>query len=289
MKTMKTVETIRAHAIITLASVVYAVGIALLLDPNNLAPGGVSSLAIILNRLLPLPVGTLMFILNVPIFIFGIWKLGGRLIVRSIYCQAVSSVMINYLGAHFPVITEDKLLAALSGAVLMGIGIGVVMKQDATTGGMDIVVKVIRKKVPYLKTNSLFFITDMFVVALSAIVFRNVEVALYAAVTVVVDSYVLDLVLYGRDEAKLLYIISDYSERIAARILKEVDLGLTFVEGKGGYSGADKKVILVVMHKPLLPKVEEIVRQEDPAAFMIVTNASEIYGEGYKDIFSEKL
>lgn len=274
---------------ITLASAVYAVGIALFLDPNNLAPGGVSGLAIIISRLLPLEVGTLMFLLNVPIFIFGLWKLGGRLIIRSIYCQAVSSVMINYLSAHFDVITEDKLLAALSGAALMGFGIGVVMKQDATTGGMDIVVKIIRKKLPYLKTNSLFLITDICVVALSAVVFRDIEVALYAAVAVVMDSIVLDIVLYGRDEAKLLYIISDYSERIAARILKDVDLGLTFVEGKGGYSGADKKVILVVMHKPLLPKVEEIVRQEDPAAFMIVTNASEIYGEGYKDIFSEKL
>ncbi len=274
---------------ITLASAVYAVGIALLLDPNNLAPGGVSGLAIILNRLISVPVGTLMFLLNVPIFIFGLWKLGGRLIIRSIYCQAVSSLMINYLGAHFAVITEDKLLAALSGAVLMGLGIGVVMKQDATTGGMDIVVKIIRKKLPYLKTNSLFLITDICVVALSAVVFQNIEVALYAAVAVVTDSVVLDIVLYGRDEAKLLYIISDYSERIAERILKDVDIGLTFVEGHGGYSGADKKVIMVVMHKPLLPKVEEIVRQEDPAAFMIVTNASEIYGEGYKNIFSEKL
>ncbi|MCD8379863.1 MAG: YitT family protein [Lachnospiraceae bacterium] len=286
---MKTIETFRAYVMITLASAVYAVGIALFLDPNNLAPGGVSGLAIIISRLLPLEVGTLMFLLNVPIFIFGLWKLGGRLIIRSIYCQAVSSVMINYLSAHFDVITEDKLLAALSGAALMGFGIGVVMKQDATTGGMDIVVKIIRKKLPYLKTNSLFLITDICVVALSAVVFRDIEVALYAAVAVVMDSIVLDIVLYGRDEAKLLYIISDYSERIAARILKDVDLGLTFVEGKGGYSGADKKVILVVMHKPLLPKVEEIVRQEDPAAFMIVTNASEIYGEGYKDIFSEKL
>ncbi|MCD8326769.1 MAG: YitT family protein [Lachnospiraceae bacterium] len=286
---MKYLNAAKAYLIITLASAVYSVGIALFLDPNNLAPGGVSGLAIILNRLLPLQVGTLMFLLNIPILILGIWKLGVRVIVRSVYCLAVSSVMINYLSAHFQVITEDKLLAALSGAVLMGVGIGVVMKQDATTGGMDIVIKVLRKKYPQLKTNSLFLITDIFVVALSAVVFMDIEAALYAAVTVVMNSVVLDMVLYGRDEAKLLYIISDHSAQIAERILKELDIGLTYVHGKGGYSGRDKEVLMVVMHKNLLPKAEEVVRQEDPAAFMIVTSANEIYGEGYKNIFSEKL
>ncbi len=286
---MKCLNIIKEYLIITVASVIYSVGIALFLDPNNLAPGGVSGLAIIINRLVPLQVGTLMFLLNIPVFILGIWKLGVRVIVRSVYCLAVSSVMINYMSAHFSVITQDKLLAALSGAVLMGVGIGVVMKQSATTGGMDIVVKVLRRKYPQLKTNSLFLMTDIFVVALSAVVFQDIEAALYAAVTVVMNSIVLDIVLYGRDEAKLLYIISDHSGRIADRILKELDIGLTYVHGRGGYSGLDKEVLMVVMHKNLLPGAEEIVKQEDPEAFMIVTSANEIYGEGYKNIFSEKL
>ncbi|MCD8129946.1 MAG: YitT family protein [Lachnospiraceae bacterium] len=286
---MKYLNVIKEYLIITLASVVYSVGIALFLDPNNLAPGGVSGLAIILNRLVPLQVGTLMFLLNIPIFVLGIWKLGARVVVRSVYCLAVSSVMINYMSANFSVITRDKLLAALSGAVLMGVGIGVVMKQNATTGGMDIVIKVLRRKYPQLKTNSLFLMTDIFVVALSAVVFRDIEAALYAAVTVVMNSIVLDIVLYGRDEAKLLYIISDYSGRIADRVLKELDIGLTYVHGRGGYSGRDKEVLMVVMHKNLLPRAEEIVKQEDPEAFMIVTSANEIYGEGYKNIFSERL
>lgn len=286
---MKYFNVIKAYLVITLASVAYCAGIALFLDPNNLAPGGVSGLAIILNRLVPLQVGTLMFLLNIPIFVLGIWKLGVRVVVRSIYCLTVSSFLINDMSARFHVITEDKLLAALSGAVLMGVGIGVVMKQNATTGGMDIVVRVLRRKYPQLKTNSLFLITDICVVALSAVVFQDIEAALYAAVTVVVNSVVLDMVLYGRDEAKLLYIISDHSERIGGRLLKELDIGLTYVHGKGGYSGRDKEVLMVVMHKNLLPRAEEVVKQEDPAAFMIVTNASEIYGEGYKNIFSEKL
>ncbi|MCD7737916.1 MAG: YitT family protein [Lachnospiraceae bacterium] len=286
---MKCLNVVKEYLIITVASVVYSVGIALFLDPNNLAPGGVSGLAIILNRLVPLQVGTLMFLLNIPIFILGIWKLGVRVIVRSVYCLAVSSVMINFMSENFSVITQDKLLAALSGAVLMGVGIGVVMKQNATTGGMDIVVKVLRRKYPQLKTNSLFLMTDALVVALSAVVFRDIEAALYAAVTVVMNSIVLDIVLYGRDEAKLLYIISDHSRRIADRILKELDIGLTYVHGQGGYSGLDKEVLMVVMHKNLLPGAEEIVKQEDPEAFMIVTSANEIYGEGYKNIFSEKL
>lgn len=171
----------------------------------------------------------------------------------------------------------------------MTLGIGLAFKAGATTGGMDIVVKLLRLKYPHLKTGFLFLLVDAAVVAVSALIFRNVDVALYAGLVVVVNSVLLDVVLYGRDGAKMIYIISDRPEAITVRLLEELDIGVTYISGVGAYSGKEKQVIFCVMKKQLSPKAEEIVRQEDPGAFMIVTSASEIFGEGYKNIFSEKL
>ena len=150
-------------------------------------------------------------------------------------------------------------------------------------------VKLLRLKYPHLKTGFLFLLVDAAVVAVSALIFRNVDVALYAGLVVVVNSVLLDVVLYGRDGAKMIYIISDRPEAITVRLLEELDIGVTYISGVGAYSGKEKQVIFCVMKKQLSPKAEEIVRQEDPGAFMIVTSASEIFGEGYKNIFSEKL
>ena len=130
---------------------------------------------------------------------------------------------------------------------------------------------------------------DFAVVSLSAIVFKDIVVALYALIAVVVSAYALDKVLYGTDEAKLLYIISDSSQPIADRLLKELEIGVTYIQGKGAYSGKEKDVIMAVMRKAVAPKAEEIVKEVDPTAFMIISSASEVYGEGHKNIFGEKL
>lgn len=170
----------------------------------------------------------------------------------------------------------------------MAVSMGWVFKAGATTGGTDIIIKVLRLKVPHLKTGMLFFLTDIVIVAASAFVFQDLDKAMYAGITVIVTSLVLDLVLYGRDGAKLIYIISDHSEKITKRLLEELDLGVTHVQGSGAYSGKEKNVIMCVAKKQIAPKAEEVVREEDPMAFMIVTSATEIYGEGYKSYFSEK-
>ena len=171
----------------------------------------------------------------------------------------------------------------------MAVGLGLVFKTGSTTGGPDIIVKLLRLRFPYLKTGVLFLITDAIIVTVSGFVFQNVDVALYAGLVVVVNSLLVDVVLYGRDGAKLLFIISDGHEAITKRLLEELDIGVTHIFGTGAYSGKEKKVIMCVMKKQISPKAEEIVRQEDPAAFMIVTSATEIFGEGYKNIFSEKI
>ena len=279
---------LRDYAIITIASFIYAVAVSLFLDPNSLAPGGVTGISIIFNRLTSLETGTWIFIINIPIMLLGVWKFGIRFILSTFYCTAATSFFTNIL-APMGALTDDLFLASVVGGSLQAVAIGWVFKAGATTGGTDIIVKVIRIKFPYLKTGSIFLITDAIIVTTSAFVFGDINKALYAGMVVFITSTVLDIVLYGRDGAKLIYIISDKSEIITKRLLEELDVGATYVNGSGAYSGVEKRVIMCAIKKQLSPKAEEIVKQEDPVAFMIVTSASEIFGEGYKSIFSEKL
>jgi len=276
------------YVVITVGSFIYAVAVSLFLDPNMLAPGGVTGISVILNRVTGVETGTWILLLNIPILLLGAWKFGLRFIISTVYCIVLTSVFTNLL-TPIGAVTEDPFLAALAGAALMALSIGWVFKAGATTGGIDIIIKVLRLKIPHLKTGSLYLMMDAAVVTLSAFIFKDIDRALYAGGVVLVASFLLDVVLYGRDEAKLIYIISDKSEDIAKRLLEELDIGVTYMQGSGAYSGRDKKVIMCVMRKPLSPKAEEIVKQEDPLAFMIVTSAMEIYGEGYKSYFSEKL
>ena len=281
-------EWLKKYIIITTAAFIYAAGVSLFVDPNNMAPGGVTGISVILSRIIPLSTGTLILLLNIPIFVYAIWKFGLRFTISTIYATALISVFTNILSS-FQAATSDRLLAALAGGILSAVSIGMIFRVGATTGGMDIIVKALRLRLPHLKTGNLFFIADAIVVTMSGVVFRDIDAALYAAITVSCASFTLDVVLYGRDEAKLLYIISNRPEEITARILKELDIGTTLIDGRGAYSGDDKQVIMCAMKKTVYPRVEIIVREEDPDSFMIITSASEIFGEGYKSYFSERI
>lgn len=286
----KTWKILKEYGMITFGSLIYAMGIALFLDPNNLAPGGITGVSIILGNYISLETGTIYFLINIPIVIVGFLKLGRKLIWRTFYCILVNSVAIDCITSLYGrAITQDLMLAGIIGGALIGVGIGFVMKQEATTGGSDIIVRLLRRKYPHIKTGMFFSFMDYCIVAASAVVFKDVVIALYALIAVFVTAIVLDKVLYGTDEAKMIYIISDHSKLIAEKLLHDLEVGVTFMQGKGAYSGKEKEVIMACMRKTLAPKVEEIVKEVDPGAFMIVTSASEIYGEGYKDIFSEKL
>lgn len=276
------------YAVITLASLVYAASISLFIDPNNLAPGGVTGISILLNRLVPLETGTLILIINIPVIFLGMWKFGIRFIISTFYAIAVTSLFTNLL-APLGAATNDILLAALAGSVMNAAAIGTIFKRGATTGGTDIIIKCFRLKYPHLRTGALFFLTDAVVVIISGFVFRDIDSALYAGIAVVVTSLVMDVVLYGKDGARLIYIISDHSGKITDRLLAELDIGVTHINGEGAYSGKSKQVILCVARKPTAPKVEEIVKKEDADAFMIVSSATEIFGEGYKSYFNEKI
>lgn len=276
------------YLMITFACVVYAAAVALFLDPNSLAPGGVTGIAIILNRLTQIETGTWIMLINIPILLLGTWKFGLRFIVSTFYCTMLISVCTNRL-SPIGAVTENPFLASITGSALAAIALGCIFKAGATSGGQDIIVKIIRLKAPHLKTGMIFLITDAVIVAASAVVFKDIDTAIYAGLTVVLISRIMDIVLYGQDEAKLFYIISEHPARIARRLLENLEVGVTFLQGEGGYTSEDKRVIFCAVKKRLAPKVEVIVKEEDLKAFMIVTSATEIFGEGYKSYFSEKL
>ena len=273
---------------IALGSFIYACGISLFLDPNNLAPGGASGLAIIFNRITGLETGTIYFIINVPIMLLGLWKYGVKFIATTFFSILINSYFTNML-AGAGALTSDPLIATMAGSVLVGVGVAIVFKSRATTGGTDIIVKVLHDKYKHIKTGVIFLLTDIVIVAFSGFVFKDINIIMYALISVFVQGKVLDMVLYGGDEAKLFYIISDKPQAISERILKEIDITATFLQGKGAYTGKEKQVILCVARKQQGPAIEEIVKSEDKDAFMIISSANEIYGEGYKNIMSDKL
>lgn len=284
----KQLHPVLKYPCIILASLLYAAAIALFLDPNQLAPGGVSGIAIILNRLCGLPTGTLILIMNIPLLALGMWKLGWKVVLSTVVAVVSSSVFTDLLSPYGP-LTADPLLAACAGGGLLAVGMGLLFKLGATSGGTDILIRVIKLKYKHLKTGSLFLATDCCVIAASALVFGDIDLALYAAIATIVSSFCLDLVLYGRDEAKLVYLITDHEQAIADRLLEELEIGVTYLQGQGAYTRDNKKVILCAMQKRLLPKVQEIAMEEDPFVFLIVTSASEIFGEGFKDISAPRL
>ncbi len=278
---------------LTAGAVIYSLSISLFLDPHNLAPGGVSGISILLNRLLPvIETGTWILLLNIPLLVLGLFKFGKAFLLSTVYTTVAASLLVDaegYLMRNRPLITENVLLAALVGGALLALGMGIVFRSGGTTGGTDILVKLLRRKFRYLKSGVLMMITDAVIVTLSVPVLGSLEPALYAAVSLVVTSYLFDKVLYGTDGAKLFYIISSRPEAIADRILKELDLGATYLSAEGAYTGEDKRVLLCAARKQLAPKIRDIVKSEDPTAFLILSPATEVFGEGFKSQSAEEI
>jgi len=240
--------------LITTGCFIYAFGIALFLDPNELTPAGISGLAIVANHwieqsfgLTPISTGTMIIIFNVPILILGIWKLGGRFFVSTIIATSLSSVFIDLLKLYGKALTNDLLLASILGGAFMSLGIGLVFRAGATTGGSDVIVRVLRTKFRYIKTGVMFWFIDGVVVLISALSFGKIEVLLYAVITLTVQTVVMDKVLYGADSAKLLYIVSDKQEEISAFLLTKLETGVTLINATGAYTGNKKKVVMCVV------------------------------------------
>lgn len=282
-------QLVKNYLWLAVGCLVYALAFDVFFEPNAIAFGGVTGLAQIVNRFFPqATVGVLVIAFNVPLFLAG-WRLFGRhMLVASLTATALSSLLLDLLAGlyAFPPM-EDKLLASLFGGVMLGVGLGIIFLQGATTGGTEIVARLLKLRFAWLPMGKLLLFADLAVVALVALVFRDVNTALYGVVALYLSTFVMDQVLYGLDNAKVAYIISDEPDRITQDIRNELDRSVTFLKGRGGYTGADKKVILCAFKQKEIVPLKEVVQRSDPHAFMIVTPAHEVLGEGFRDYQSE--
>jgi uncharacterized membrane-anchored protein YitT (DUF2179 family) len=269
---------------ITLASLVYALSFVWCFDPNGIAFGGVTGLAQILNKVFPvLPVGVTVIALNIPLFLLGWRFIGGRLLVSSLYAMALSSVFIDLLTPLYDWQAMDPLLACIFGGLLLGLSLGVIFQQGATTGGTDLMARLLKLKLAWLPMGKLLLGLDLAVIVLVALFFRNLNTALYGLVALYISSIVMDGVLYGMDTAKVAYIISDEDEAICSAIVDKLDRGVTILHGQGAYTGADKKVLMCAFKQREIAAIKATVKGIDPDAFLIVCNAHEVLGDGFRD------
>ena len=269
------------YAMITLSCALYAVGFNWCFDPNHLSVGGFTGVAQIINFFIPqAPIGTIIVVLNLPLFILSWKKVGRQWLYATLYATLVSSGMIDLLAGVYTFRPMEPMLAAIYGGVIVGLGCGLMLRYSATTGGTELAARLLKLKFPGLSIGTLCLSIDAIVVISYAAVFRDLTQALYAMVALFIISKVMDRVVYGGNGAKMAYIISEQYEAITAKLL-ELDRGVTLLEGRGGFSGRPKNVILCAFSRAQIVSIKSIVKQADPDAFIIVCDAYEILGEGF--------
>ena len=273
---------VKSYAVITLGSILYALAYNIFYAPNLVAMGGLTGLGQVLNALIPvLPVGTTVFVMNVPLFFLG-WKfIGGHLLVSSLYAMTFSSFAIDVMDMIYQFPPMDTMLAAIFGGALLGAGIGLVFSKGATTGGTDLIARLLKLKFAWLPMGTLVLIPDFIVIVLAAIAFGKVESALYGIVSLYITTKVMDTVLYGLDSSKVAYIISDACKEITDAVMA-MDRGATILHGEGAYSGDEKKVLMVAFKQKEIVPLKEKVNEIDPHAFLIVCDAHDVLGEGFR-------
>lgn len=283
-------EFLKSYAVITLGSLIYALAYNIFFAPNQVAMGGLTGLGQVLNAVIPvLPVGGTVFAMNVPLFFLG-WKyIGGHLLVSSLYAMTFSSFAIDVLDMIYRFPPTDTMLAAIFGGALLGLGIGLVFAKGATTGGTDLIARLLKLKFAWLPMGTLVLFPDFAVIVLAAIAFGKVESALYGVVALFVTTKVMDLVLYGLDSSKVAYIISDAYREIADAITHDMERGLTLLHGEGGWSGAEKKILLVAFKQKQIVALKQTVKAIDPSAFLIVCDAHEVLGDGFREYKQDDL
>lgn len=290
---MKIKSFAKSFLLATLGAACFAFAVAFFYDPYKIAPGGITGFAVIVSHLFPMiSTGTVVFLMNVPLLILALVRFGKKFVALTVYATALMSLLMNVLepfAATHGIVTDDLIVPALCGAVLDAIGLGLVFRAGGCTGGSDIVIKFLRQKYRHIRTGGMSLIVNAVVVTATLIAFGNFEIAVYSAIAMTLSSFILDKVLYGGEGAKLVYIISDKYREITNEILTKIEIGVTLLEGEGAYLGKEKKVILCAAKKQTFPKIRDIVKNADPDAFMIITNATEIFGEGYKSQFNEEL
>ncbi len=261
--------------------VLFALGFNLFLQPNGLNAGGISGLAMVFVHLLHVgSVGLFTALANLPLFLLGARKIGKEFLIGSIIGMAALSVSIDLL-TFIPVPETEPLLAALYGGVLCGGGLGMVFAAGASTGGSDIVVRLLKMRYQNVPIGVINMCFDGLVAVLTGLVFSDISRALYSGVAIFIVGKVIDLVVYSFDYSKVVLIISKHHNEIAAAIGKQLDRGATFLDGHGAYTGKETKVILTAIKRQQLTELKQLVSQIDPNAFVIVQEAHQVLGDGF--------
>ncbi|MCF6460439.1 YitT family protein [Clostridium sp. Cult3] len=259
-----------------------AIGLIFFLEPNTIAPGGVTGFAIVFKKITNVPVYLTNLAINIPLFIVGVIILGKNFGWKTLYATALLSFFLKIIPPQ--AVTPDLLLASIFGGLVSGIGLGIVFKSGGTTGGTDLAGSILNKMFPSLSISTFMMGIDIIVVAFAGIVDRKVETSLYSIIALFVTIKVIDLILEGIGYLKGFLIITNKPEEISERIMKDLDRGVTLFKGKGMYTKEDKDVLLCVVNRSQFTKTKEIVNSVDKDAFIMVTEMSEVLGEGFEEI-----
>ena len=273
------------YSLIVLGSVIYAVGFQFFMFPNRIVSGGISGISMILNHFTHWPVGMMVIAMNVPLFLIAWRHFGLDYLVGSLVGTAVSSLFVDLFASTGIVATTDPMLGSIIGGVIKGAGMGIIYYVGASTGGIDIVAKMLRQKYQQINFGTIVLILDVMIVVVYALVLNQYESAMYSLIGMYVVSKVVDLALYGIDNSSLCYIVSEKSEELANEILSgHVHRGVTILEGEGAYSHRRKNVILCVIKRTQMGEMRRLVRRVDEHAFFIVTDAKNVFGTGFENI-----
>ncbi len=269
-------------ALFIIGGAIYAVAVILFLSGNEISPGGLTGISTMLNYLYGLPVGTVVFILNIPILVIGFIKFGGIFIVKTAVSTVVISITLDIAEELLPELKINPVLAAVFGGLLMGLSISMFMLRGSTTGGVDIIAMLINRRFPHLTVGRLMLASDAFIVAFSALVYKNIESALYSVIALYASSRIMDVMLYGADKGKIVYIVTENSSCVAEKIMSIVRRGITVIDVTGAYTGRKLKMLMCTVRRNEVSAVCKTARENDKGAFIVVAEAGDILGEGFK-------
>lgn len=271
------------YSIIAIGAVLYALSVVVFTSPNNIAPGGLTGIATMLNFMFSLPIGTIMFLMNIPLFIWGAIENGLSFLTKTIIGTAFVSIAIDVLTPFAPYYTGDTILAAIFGGILNGVGLGFIFYRGGSTGGTDIIALNIHKRMPYISTGTIILIADVITLVMVYFVYNSIESVLYAVVAIFVSIKVIDTISYGtsRGNGKLMFIITNKYSEISKEIMNDLERGVTLLDGEGAYSGEKKRIIMCAVRPQQVFRIQNSVKNIDPNAFIIVTTAGTIRGKGF--------
>lgn len=271
-----------ADALLYLAgSLLYALSVNIFTAPNRIAPGGMTGLATVLNYLFSLPIGTTIWVLNLPLLIAAWFRLGREFTLRTLAATTMTSLLVDATAPFVPPFRGNMILVCIFGGVLAGAGLALIFIRGATTGGSDVVARLLERRFEGVPIGRLMLAVDGVVVLIAAFAYRDVESALYAIVMIFVSAEVIDTLVYGRSGGKMLLIMSRESGRIAQRIMQQMERGVTILKSTSAYTGDDRQVLLCAVSRSEVYPLRTLVSQLDPQAFIIIAAADEVRGLGF--------